>query len=688
MSLRVPSPLTHRDDDWQEHPGASFFSNARDFTVNGGQFQLTQTNNYVNNAVSDRRAVFEILKPHACLDATKDSSARHPPPRCHPGTREKIRERLMQWLLTGRDEWMMLWVRGFAGTGKSAVAQSFADSCEEGNKFGGSYFFSRTAGRNKIETVVPTLAYQLAGAVPEYRSFIEHQLANNPILLQNSPPVQFRKLIVEPFASLHLERPQEPIAVILDGLDECEGETAQREILEMITNAIRTNPNLPLRWLIFSRPEAHLKNAFSRNVECGREELIIDAECRANVERYVEDRLVEIKATYCDVTPADWPSKEKLEELLDAVAGLFVLASTCINYIGDPEEADPDSQLDSLLAFMRRLKSVVSRNPLASLDLLYSRILEDIPHMVFKTTSRILGYLSLQSRFEPFGPNSAQELCNFLRLSQRDFYKAFRGLYSVMRIPEPEDVAESQIQFHHASFQDFLLDPNRSGKFAIDSHKVLVDVLKSGIFWYDVDVTHFHTDDGWEPFSGHGHGSLPGLTWTSDAIGVSLSMSIQFFVRSGLFDTFVDVQLDHMDENVLSQISNIDFRYWRAGHLFAIARVCRLDLSTSIVRTEPSGPTDQRLLEYLNRVIRNGVSKPAIFPLPSELPDGRWIREYFFFGHGDKSVIVWTTKSPRSHPLSLSLRCDKEPSDTQVSAYEQLLQKIKWDEEKAKSEMI
>jgi hypothetical protein len=189
------------------------------------------------------------------------------------------------------DGWKMLWVRGSAGTGKSAVAQSFGDSCGKERRHGASYFFSRPTGRDKIETVVPTVVYQLAATIPEYRSLIGHQLASNPLLLRKSPPVQFRELIVEPFATLQRQRPRDPIVIILDGLDECEGENAQREILQMITDAIRTNPDLPLRWLIFSRPEAHLKNAFSRNVLCGRDELIIDDECRENVERYVKDRL-------------------------------------------------------------------------------------------------------------------------------------------------------------------------------------------------------------------------------------------------------------------------------------------------------------------------------------------------------------------------------------------------------------
>jgi hypothetical protein len=391
----------------------------------------------------------------------------------------------------------MLWVRGFAGTGKSAVAQSFADSCEDEKNLGGSYFFSRTARRNKLETVVPTLVYQLAMTVPGYHSLVERQLAQTPLLLRNSPPVQFRKLIVEPFATLQHQRPRRPLVIILDGLDECEGKDAQLEILEMITNAIRTNPNLQLRWLIFSRPEAHLKDAFLELTNCGREELIMDAECRENVERYTRERISQIKNKFKKSTPLDWPPNNKLEELLDALSGLFVLASTCLNYIGDPEEADPQFQLDSLLTFIRRSQGVVSRNPLVALDLPYSRVLEDIPPSVFKTTCRILAYMSYKSQIDFHGRlDSAHALCNFLRLDQRTFNKAVRGLHSVMSIPETEDGARSQLQFHHASFQDFLLDPNRSGKFVLSMQTALVDIIKSGIFWYEIDVTHFHTNDG------------------------------------------------------------------------------------------------------------------------------------------------------------------------------------------------
>jgi hypothetical protein len=107
--------------------------------------------------------------------------------------------------------------------------------------------------------------------------------------------------------------------------------------------------------------------------------------------------------------------QDMLEELLDAVSGLFVLASTCLNFIGDPDEADPPSRLDSLLTFMRRSRGVMLGNPLAALDLLYFRILEKIPPAVFVTTRRILGYMCYQNKLPKVGSfESAQVLSNFL----------------------------------------------------------------------------------------------------------------------------------------------------------------------------------------------------------------------------------------------------------------------------------
>jgi hypothetical protein len=74
--------------------------------------------------------------------------------------------------------------------------------------------------------------------------------------------------------------------------------------------------------------------------------------------------------------------------------------------------------------------------------------------------------------------------------------------------------------------------------------------------------------------------------------------------------------------------------------------------------------------------------------LLQDLPEGEWAREYFIIGYGIKSVIVWRTESPLSgYQPAYLLRCDQEPSAEQMSTYQEYLQNIMWDEDKAKVEM-
>jgi hypothetical protein len=50
-----------------------------------------------------------------------------------------------------------------------------------------------------------------------------------------------------------------------------------------------------------------------------------------------------------------------------------------------------------------------------------------------------------------------------------------------MGIPATENAAKSPLRFYHASFPDFLLNPNRSGKLVIDKQEALEDIVQSSI---------------------------------------------------------------------------------------------------------------------------------------------------------------------------------------------------------------
>src|SRR6188768_3435295 len=84
-------------------------------------------------------------------------------PKCHPNTRVAVINRTIDWLL-GKIEFdaLILWLYGAAGAGKSAIAHSIAEICEERGWLLATFFFWKTAAeRNSIARFVTTVAYQI-----------------------------------------------------------------------------------------------------------------------------------------------------------------------------------------------------------------------------------------------------------------------------------------------------------------------------------------------------------------------------------------------------------------------------------------------------------------------------------------------------------------------------------------------
>ncbi|KAJ3565646.1 hypothetical protein NP233_g7500 [Leucocoprinus birnbaumii] len=615
----------------------------------------------IENAISSTsgKPVLEILMPYTDSRAHVDSSARHPPPRCHPDTRKHILGKLTADFNNPGRQFNMIWLRGPAGTGKSAVAQTFAMRSEELGRHGASYFFSRPRGWNKYVTVIPSLIYQLAVNCPPYRNLVANAIANDPHILDKSPPVQFTKLIIHPFHTLQTrdhgrQRILVPFLVALDGLDECESEEAQLELINMIADAVRLHKDLPLFWVICSRIEEHLQIAFTRIAECGRETLAIDAECRDDVERFLRSEFAEIRSKYCNSVPANWPSESDFGVVLRAVNGLFIFGSTVMKDIGSPEYANPIQRLQILISFLKNVEQTAATNPLKALDLFYTCILSDIPEAIFPITWRILAFfIYMPEVYEAEKPRSAQALSNFLDLDQASFYTTLRQLHSVISIPTPEDAFTTPLQFYHASFQDFLLDPQRSGKFFISEQKARVEVLKSILLWHESDSVQFHAADGKVRFAGPClYNPFPNLKWVSERNHGTISALISNYAADerACWGLFHDLDQNTLEPELLSFCQQLDYRYLDLGSnaIYFIdgflSWVLNQDPLGGPFRTQPCDDIDRQLLSYMNMV----TGKPA---RPATL-QGLWhswddqsrnveFVEYFFIGEGSKSIIVW-----------------------------------------------
>ncbi|KAF9440447.1 hypothetical protein P691DRAFT_767752 [Macrolepiota fuliginosa MF-IS2] len=205
---------------------------------------------------------FEYLREKRMVGAEVDSAARHPPPRCHPNAHKDLRDHIAN---SFDDPARAMVVFGPAGVGKTAIAQTMAEEFKASDRLGASLFFSGRGDRNDPDKVVPTLVYQLALTYPEYKNLVFRRLSIDPTILDKTLRVQFEELITKPFQQLgESEIPLRTSVVVLDGLDECTGKMAQRELLELIGNYVQEVPSSPLWWMISSRPEPHLKDLLSQ----------------------------------------------------------------------------------------------------------------------------------------------------------------------------------------------------------------------------------------------------------------------------------------------------------------------------------------------------------------------------------------------------------------------------------------
>ncbi|KAF9443678.1 hypothetical protein P691DRAFT_679077, partial [Macrolepiota fuliginosa MF-IS2] len=428
--------------------------------------------------------VIERLLGKGKPTAIHDSSARAYPPLCHPDTRKTLRGRVVRWGMGDGDE-RILWILGPAAIGKSAVAQTVAEEFKEAGRLGASFFFSRPNQLDDPDWVIPTIVYQLAIQNGEYKRIITKCLVDNISILDKNRSTQFRVLITEPFRTLMTEYPhtvQELLVIILDGLDECKDKGAQCEFIRLINTHSR---QVPLRWMICSRPDWHLMTVLSNadfTVTCRREELkICDDEAQWDVQRLLEVEFDKIRQKYRDRLPVDWPSEYQQRRIASIASGHLGFASFILRFIGDEQYHDPDGQLKVCMMFLKDGCTVGPISPLHALDDLYRQVLSDVPADILSTTMRILGLVIVDRH----GLDSADDQARFLGLDQVTFCKALQNLHSVVYVPPIEESNTTPLHIYHASFSDFLDDIKRSGEFHLNREAAKYDFALQCLHWIE-----------------------------------------------------------------------------------------------------------------------------------------------------------------------------------------------------------
>jgi hypothetical protein len=294
---------------------------------------------------------------------------------CLPGTREEILEALREWADDPKSK-PVFWLNGHAGSGKSTIAQSFAEWLFAYNKLGGSFFCSRDSEKRSIITAIfNTLAYQLATgtnpAAPKFKKSVLQALEANPKVATLTLKNQLEELLAIPARESGMRT-----VVIIDALDECKDEESTSIMLKFLDENVKYLPNI--KFFITSRPETHIRAGFRKEGL----KLVTDVMVLHEIAAHSVDGdimiLLETKlhrstvlADRSDTSlPEEWPTKAQLEALKRRSGGLFIFASTVVKLILDTH-GDPKSQLENIL----NQPDTFSREGGAHLDKLYREIL-------------------------------------------------------------------------------------------------------------------------------------------------------------------------------------------------------------------------------------------------------------------------------------------------------------------------
>ena len=113
-----------------------------------------------------------------------------------------------------------LWCTGAPGSGKSVLASSIIETAQQ-NDLDVVFYFFRFGNqvKNNLNTLLLSLAYQIASTLPEYRRRLLRLFDDGLNLQKSAPRLLWQKLFLSTFFKLSLTR---PLLIVIDGLDECD----------------------------------------------------------------------------------------------------------------------------------------------------------------------------------------------------------------------------------------------------------------------------------------------------------------------------------------------------------------------------------------------------------------------------------------------------------------------------------
>jgi len=376
--------------------------------------------------------------------------------KCLPGTRTDIINQISEWASSPHGK-CMFWLNGLAGTGKSTISRTMAESFSMSKSLGASFFFERGEGdRGNARKLFPTIAKQLAVSIRQLKPFLQESVLGSPDIAEKAIREQFDKLIVQPLQSLERsDVPFQTMVIVMDALDECEGDSDIRLILQLLPQ-LQNITSIRLRVLLTSRPDLPIRLGFLKIANDDYKDLVLhDIPMEAikhDISLFFDHRLADIRTER--LLPTDWPGSGNLQRLVALSVPLFIFAATVCR-IFEEHDWDPMDSLTEIFTHQNE-QSKLNGTYLPVLNRLLDRQHGKQKEKLVSEFHCVVGaILTLES------PLSVASLSKLLGLPERLIHLRLNPLHSVLRVPAKET---GPVRLFHQSFRDFLLDPETRQK--------------------------------------------------------------------------------------------------------------------------------------------------------------------------------------------------------------------------------
>jgi len=395
---------------------------------------------------------------------------------CLEATREELLKEISDWINNVEtDTPRIFWLHGPAGTGKSSIAHTIAHQFQQLERLGSCFSFDRSRmAERRHEKVFSTIAKDLANRDVSLRRQLSTVVHNNDALKNTTDMLQqWDELIAKPVKVLS-EKIMGPIVIIIDALDESGDTDSRRVLLRILGNIENCITDLPpnIRILLTSRhlPDIAVALKGTTHVREMSMDSIPPKSTERDILRYVSGQLSQVNFGI--------PSQEVFDSLAVSSGQIFEWARLACAYIRGDNNAgtwlQPKERFDAILSHKKS-----DHVPL--LDEMYNFTLETILPKGQPPSQRNLGltrFKSVMSQIlgatEPLSLDSLTSMrCHFKDLAEIDIRTIVAPMAAFLSGATDSSVA---IRPLHASFSEFLTDPDRSREFFIDVHLVHNDL--------------------------------------------------------------------------------------------------------------------------------------------------------------------------------------------------------------------